>query len=123
MIGIEEVFEARTAPSGRISSARRKTSVLHVRVLDHGLDQQVGRHEVVGRLHAPEHLVGVGAALLRELLEARAHGREPALGRPGSGVVERDAPPRGRDDLRDPAAHLAGPDDEDVLEVHAARRL
>ena len=28
-----------------------------------------------------------------------------------------------RDDLRDPATHLAGADDKDVLEIHAAVRL
>jgi hypothetical protein len=31
--------------------------------------------------------------------------------------------PRDRDDLRDAAAHLACSHDEDVLEIHAARRL
>src|SRR5205823_10316338 len=40
---------------------------------------------------------------------------------PRSGVVEEHAPARGGHDLRDPAAHLAGPDDEDALELHARR--
>jgi hypothetical protein len=34
--------------------------------------------------------------------------------------VERDAAAGGGDDLRDPAAHLARSDDQDVLEVHGA---
>ena len=68
---------------------------------------------------AREHLVGVGAALLRELLEALAHGGEPAVGRARRGVVERDAAAGRRDDLRDAAAHLSRADDEYVLEVHA----
>jgi hypothetical protein len=33
--------------------------------------------------------------------------------------MERDPPSRGRDDLRDPAAHLAGTDDQHVPEIHA----
>ena len=70
--------------------------LLHGRVLDHGLDQQVGGDEVVDRVDPRQHLVGVGAALLGQLLEALAHRREPALGRARSGVVERDAPARAR---------------------------
>ena len=84
---------------------------------------QVGRNDLVDGCDAREHLVGVGAALLRELLEALPHRREPALGRARERVVERDAAARRGDDLRDPAAHLPGADDEDVLEVHGARRL
>jgi hypothetical protein len=34
--------------------------------------------------------------------------------------VQRDPAARGGRDLRDPAAHLAGTDDEDLLELHAA---
>ena len=69
---------------------------------------------------AAEHLVRVGAALLGELLEALPHRLEAALGRARRGVVERDAAAGGGDDLRDAAAHLAGSDDEDVLEPHRA---
>ena len=96
---------------------------LRVEVLDHGLDHQRRRDDLLDRRDAPEHLVGVGAALLRELLEALAHRREAALGRAGIRVVERDVAAGSRDDLRDPAAHLARSHDEDVLEIHAARRL
>jgi len=35
--------------------------------------------------------------------------------------VQEHPPARGGDDLRDPAAHLAGPDDEDALQLHARR--
>ena len=87
-------------------------------VLDHGLDQQVCRDEVVDGAHAREHLVGVAAALLSQLLEALAHRREPALGRPRRRVVERDAAAAGGDDLRDAGAHLARAGDKDVLEAH-----
>jgi hypothetical protein len=34
--------------------------------------------------------------------------------------VERDAAACGGRDLGDPAAHLPGPDNEDVVELHAA---
>jgi hypothetical protein len=114
VIGIEDVFEARTAP--RAGSRRRggRPSCLDVCVSIDGLDQERGRHEFVDRRDAPEHLVGVGAALLRKLLEARAHGGEPPLGRAGVRVVERDVTAGGGDDLRDPATHLAGSDDQDV---------
>ena len=37
--------------------------------------------------------------------------------------MERDAPSGRRDDLRDSAAHLAGADDEDVLEAHGGVSL
>ena len=43
---------------------------------------------------------------------------ERSLDRARHLVVERDAPAGRRDDLRDAAAHLAGADDEDVLEAH-----
>ena len=69
---------------------------------------------------APEHLVGIRPALLRELLEALAHRREAAVDRAGIGVVQRDMASGYRDDLRDAAAHLARAHDEDVLEIHAA---
>ena len=92
--------------------------LLHARVLDDGFDQEVGRHEVCDRRHAPEHLVGLRPALLGELREALGHHCERAIGRPWDGVVERHAAAGGGDDLRDPATHLARPDDEDVLEAH-----
>ena len=81
---------------------------------------QVGGDELVDRLDPGEHVVGVGPALLRELAEAAAHRLQPALDGARRRVVERDAPARAGDDLRDPAAHLARADDEDVLEVHGA---
>ena len=91
VIGIDDVFEARIAPSGRIPSARRKSVLLHRRVLDDGLDHQVGGDELVDRGDPREHLVRVGAALLGEPLEALAHRRQAALRRTGQRVVERDA--------------------------------
>ena len=45
---------------------------------------------------------------------------ESPIGGAGKRVVERDAPTGSRDDLRDPAAHLAGADNQDVLELHGA---
>ena len=49
-----------------------------------------------------EHLVGVARRPSRRASEALPHGLERALGRPGDGVVERDAPARRGDDLCDP---------------------
>ena len=74
--------------------------------------------ELVDGLDPREHVGRIGAALLRELRERALDRREPALDGAGRGVVERDAPPGRRDDLRDAAAHLACADDEDVLERH-----
>ena len=56
-------------------------------------------------------------------VEALPHRGEAALDRSGRGVVERDPAARRRDDLRDPAAHLAGADDEHVLELHAGQAI
>ena len=89
-------------------------------VLDDGLDHQVGWDEVVDGLDATEHLVGIGSPLLRELGGAAADRLERPVGRPRRGVVKRDPAARGSRDLRDAAAHLAGADDEDMLELHAA---
>ena len=123
MIGIEDVFEARTACAGSVWSACRKTSAFVSRSsTTASIISAAGTISSTGVTRA-EHLVGVGAALLRELLEALAHRGEPPLGRTGIRVVERDVAAGGGDDLRDPAAHLARADDEDVLEIHAARRL
>ena len=62
--------------------------LLDGRVLDHRLDHQVGRDELVHRLDAREHLVRVGPALLGQLRQALAH-RRRARARP------RRAPRRG----------------------------
>ena len=90
-------------------------------ILHDGLHHQIGWDGLAHRFHAPEDLVGVGAPFLGEPVEALAHRGETAVDRPGSGVVQRDAPPGGRDDLRDAASHLAGADDEDMLEFHGRR--
>ena len=119
VIGIEDVFDARIAVGREHRVGAAEDVLLDLEVLDHGLDHEVGGRDLVDGGDAREHLVGIGAALLRELLEALAHRREAALGRAGVRVVERDAAAGGRDDLRDAAAHLARADDENVLEVHA----
>ena len=93
--------------------------LLHLGVLDDRLDQEVGLDDLVDRRHALEHLLGSGASLLGELAEALLHRGERTLDCARNLVVERDAPPRGRDHLCDAAAHLAGADDEHVLEPHA----
>ena len=121
VIGIDDVFEARIAASGQHLVGAAEDLLLHGRVLDHRLDQQVGGDDLLDRRDAAEHLLRVAAALLGELLQALAHRREPALGRAGRGVVERDAAAGGRDDLRDAAAHLARADDKNVLELHRGR--
>ncbi len=94
--------------------------LLHPGVLDDGFDEQVGGDEIVDGGDARKHVGGSRPALLGELPEALLHPGERPLHRPRHLVVERDAPARRRDDLRDAAAHLAGTDDEDVLEAHRA---
>ena len=97
--------------------------LLHRDVLDRGLDQEVGGREVVHGLDPREHLAGIDAALLGELLEALADRLERALGRSRNGIVERHPPAGGGDDLRDAAAHLPRADDVHVLEAHRAASL
>ena len=120
VIGIEDVFEARIAVSGSAASAARKIVLLHGGVLDHRLDQEVGRDDAVGRLDAAEHLVRVRPALLGQLRQAAAHPLEASLDGARGGIVKRDAPSGGGDHLRDPRSHLARADDEDVLEASRA---
>ncbi len=93
--------------------------LLHRRVLDDRLDHQVGGNEVVDDLDAREHLVGIRPALLGELRQALAHRLERSFGGARNRIVERDPAAGRRCDLSDPTAHLAGADDEDVLEPHA----
>ena len=119
VIGIDEVLEARIASRRKDGVGAPEDSVLHVGVLDDGLDQEIGCDEVVDGGDAPEHLVGISAALLRELAEALRHRAERSVDRARHLVVERDTSAGGRDHLGDAAAHLAGADDEDVLELHA----
>ena len=117
MIGIEEVFE-RLSRQDLVGSS--KDALLCVGVLDHGLDQQVGRDEVAHDLHALENARGFRPALLGEPFQAALHRLEGLLDRAGKLVVQRH-PPAGRGyDLGDPATHLAGADDENVSELHQA---
>ena len=58
------------------------------RILDDGLDHQVGRDELVDGLDPRQDLVGVGPALLGELAEAAAHRLEAVLDRSGGRVTE-----------------------------------
>ena len=70
--------------------------------------------------HPGERLVRADTSLLGQLGQALAHCREAALDGTRVGIVQRDATARRGDDLRDPAAHLARADDEDVFEPHGA---
>jgi hypothetical protein len=72
---------------------------------------------VLRRLDPSEHLCGVGAALLGEPGEALLHRLERPFDGAGDRVVERDLTPGRGDDLRDAAAHLAGTDDKDMIEL------
>ena len=83
---------------GREDRVRRKDAVgcpedrfLHRNVFHHGLDHELGLDDAVHGLHTREHLVRVGAALLRQLLEAAPHRLQAALDRSRGRVVERDA--------------------------------
>ena len=118
-IGIDDVFDARIASAGNTWSACRKiSSFTPASSTTASIIRSAGTSSSTGETR-PSTSSGVGAALLGELLEALPHRLEPALDRARRRVVQRHLPPRRRDDLRDPAAHLAGADDEDVLEAHA----
>jgi hypothetical protein len=92
---------------------------LHVGVLNHGFDQEIGGYEIVDGVDAREYVVGIGATLLGELAQALLHRAERAIDRARRLVVERDTSAGGRNDLGDTATHLTRADDQDVLEVHA----
>ena len=121
VIGIEDVFDARIASGGRTASARRKIASFTSASSTTASIEEIRGDDVVDGRHAGEDVLGGRAALLGELREAPLHRRERPLGGAGKLVVERHAPTGSRDDLRDPAAHLARADDQDVLELHGAR--
>ena len=120
VIGIEDVFDARIASRGQRLVGSPEDRLLHADVLDDRFDEEVGGDDVVDGRHAGEDVLRRRPALLGELREALLHRRRAPVGRAGQLVVQRDAPARRRDHLRDPAAHLARADDEDVLELHDA---
>ena len=122
-IGIEDVFEARIASGGSSLVRAPEEILLDVRVLDHGLDHQVGRDEIGDDLDPLEDPDRIRAALLSELLEASPHGLERVLGRTRERVVEGDSAARCGQDLGDAAAHLPGADDENVGEAHVRKYL
>ena len=123
VIGIEEVFDASTALSGSTSSARRKrSSFTAASSITASIRRSAGTMSSTA-VDPRQHLVGIGAAFLCELLEALAHRCEPALGRARRRVVEGHAPSRPGDDLGDPGAHLARARDKNVLEVHTSVSL
>jgi hypothetical protein len=62
----------------------------------------------------------VGAALLREALEASPHRAEATLDGAWERVVQRHAAARRSDHLCDASAHLPGTHDENMLEHHGA---
>ena len=122
VIGIEDVFDARTASAGSTRVGAAEDVLLHGRVLDDRLDHQVGGDELVDRRHAREHLVRrarrPSPRASSRLLRIVASPRSVA---PGNGSCSETRRPGRGDDLRDAAAHLPRADDEDVLELHAAR--
>ena len=118
-IGIDDVFEASTASAGNSTSALRNTSSLTTGSSTTASIIRSAATSSIDGSDAAEHLVGIGPALLGQSRQALAHRAEPALDRARRGVVERHTAAGARDDLSDPAAHLACADDEDVLERHA----
>ena len=81
---------------------------------------EIRESEADYNLDPRKHLLGVRATLLGQPGKALPHRLEPALHRARGRVVERNPTTRGRDDLRDSAAHLTGADDQDVLDLHEA---
>ena len=123
VIGIDEVFDARIASGGKTASAARKIASFTFASSTTASIIRSAATSSVRRRDPREHLVRIGAALVREPRQALAHRLEAALDRPGRRVVKRDPAAGRRDDLCDPTAHLAGADDENVLEVHAREAI
>ena len=90
-IGMEEVLDARIASGGRISSAVLKiASFTETSSTTASIMSSASTMPSTGCTRR-EHLVRVGTALLRELLEAAPHGLQAALDRSRSRIVEQDA--------------------------------
>ena len=117
VIGIELVFEARIASGGSTSSARRKSSSFAAASSVIASIIRSAGDELVGRRDARERLPG-RPALRAEPSEALLASPQAPLDGARERIVQRDAATGRGDDLCDPAAHLAGPDDEHVLELH-----
>jgi hypothetical protein len=92
--------------------------LLHLGVLDHGFDHQVGPDEIVDGLDAPQHFLHRRAAFLLQLRKALPHRVQRAVRRTRLRVLERHTPPRCCDDLGDACAHLPRSHHEHVLEFH-----
>ena len=120
-IGIDEVFEASTASSrsSRVGAAK-DSSFTSASSTTASISSSAATTSSTTVTRA-QHVVGRGAALLRELREALAHRLEARSAAPGCASCSETSATRGRDDLGDAAAHLARADDEDVLEAHAGR--
>ena len=116
MIGIDDVFDARIASRGQRLVGRPEELLLRVGVLDDRLDHEVGGHERVDGVTRASTSAGSGPPFSASFARLRAIASSARSTAPGQRVVERDAPAGGGDDLRDAAAHLAGADDENVLE-------
>ena len=120
-IGMEEVFDARIASGGSDLVRLPEDLLFDLGVLDDRFDHQLRLDDPVDRLDARKHPGRVGSALLRELLEAAPHGLQAPLDGAGSSVVQGHAAARCGQHLGDTTAHLAGADDQHVVECHEAR--
>ena len=127
VIGSVEVLEPSSAPSARCGSISREHLGLDLRVLEDGLDHEVGAlggRRVVGRRDQREQLV---ALLLRGLAALDALGDEllrVALAALGGGLVdvlEHDLDAGLRAHVRDRGAHHARAEHDDLLGLRTAR--
>ena len=117
-IGIELVFEARIAWRGQRRVGAAEDVLLDRRVLDDGLDHQVGRDERRRRARcarAPR--PGPGRPSRRAASRLRRIVSSARSVAPGNGSCSETRRPEAATHLGDPAAHLARADDEDVLEA------
>ena len=121
---IEDVLEAKTRGRGRDRVEVRPQPGLHVEVLEHGLDDEVGiggGGEVVGGAEAGERrvaVVGGQLALGDRPLEVAGDPVPAGVGAREVGLVERDLLADGGMDLGDAVAHEPGAGDEHPLDAH-----
>ena len=116
VIGIDEVFEARTAP-GAICAQRGEQLALELEALGRRLDDQAaaGQPAELRRPPATVARLALEAALRPPALEAVGDLGQAALARLVDGVVQQRAGARRGGELRDPGAHGPGADDADRL--------
>ena len=120
-MGMEEVLDARIASGGgRLSAVLKIASFTETSSTTASIMSSASTMPSTGSTRASTSS-GSAPPFSASFSEAAPHRLQAALDRSRRRVVKRDATARGRQHLGDAAAHLAGADNEYVVERHEAR--